>query len=479
MTIAVLPIANGFYNSESLPISAQECTNWYVNLVGTVGLNQETLLPTPGLTQLATSGSGKANSNRGSWVMNEVPYFVNGASLYRLESDKTTLTNLGTITGTGRVEMSDNGTQLFILAPGSTSTGYIFTADPDTLTTIVDADFNANGEPQTVRFVDGYFSLTTSDKKFIVSALNDGLSYDALDFGSAEANPDKTVTQMPFRNQLYICGSETIEAFQNIGGADFPFQRTGLFIMKGVFAPGSIVNANDAFMFIGGGKGESPAVWAVSQSEPQKISTTAIDVELQKLTEAELNSITSWSYAQKGAYFTGFNLPNTTFVFDTITGKWHERKSQITTEDVQLTIASRVASIAIAYGEVLCGDSQDGRIGQLDDEPSEYGSDIIRTVSTQPFQNNMQSLFFPWIELTVESGTGNATETDPVMRMSISRDGGKTYSDSRTRAMGKIGEYNKRLIWRRNGRIPRFAVLKFTTSSQVKTAIIQLTADVV
>ena len=57
MAITVLPIANGFYESDSLPISAQECVNWYPNIVQAPALAQETLFGTPGITQLATSGT--------------------------------------------------------------------------------------------------------------------------------------------------------------------------------------------------------------------------------------------------------------------------------------------------------------------------------------------------------------------------------------------------------------------------------------
>ncbi len=475
-----LPIANGFYKSDSLPISAQECVNWYPNIVQAPALNKETLIGTPGIALLATSGNFKKDANRGAWIVEGKPYFVNDNTLYRLESDLTTLTDLGTIAGSGRVSMADNGTQLCIVVPGATSTGYIFTSSPDTLQTIDDADFKANGEPQSVVYVDGYFVFTTGSKKFIVSALNDGLSYNALDFGSAEANPDDIVAPIVFRNQLFICGSETIEAFQNVGGADFPFQRTGLFISKGVKAASSLINSNDTFMFIGGGKDESPAIWAFQENTVAKVSTTAIDSLLQTFSETEISEAFAWSYAQKGAYFIGFTLPTTTLVFDTVSGRWHERKSQITIENVQKTQRFRINSLVSAYGKILVGDSQDGRIGSLDsDVYDEYGFNIIRPVATQPFQNNMESMSFPSIELTMEAGVGNDAVVDPVIRMDISRDGGKTFGYERTRKIGKVGDGKRRTIWRRNGRIPRFAVLRFTLSDAVKPVIIQLTADVV
>ena len=104
---------------------------------------------------------------------------------------------------------------------------------------------------------------------------------------------------------------------------------------------------------------------------------------------------------------------------------------------------------------------------------------IIRRVASQPFQNNMESFSVPYLELTMEAGVGDSVTTDPKVRMDRSLDGGKTFKDDRTRPIGKIGEYKKRTIWRRNGRAARFEIFRFTLSDPVKPVIIQLTADIV
>ena len=471
MPQTVLPIANGFYVSDSLPLSAQECTNWYPNIVQGVGLNQETLFGTEGITQLATTGV-LDEINRGAHEMAGIPYFVNGTQLYSM-SDTFVLTTIGTIEGTVRVSMADNGTQLMVLVPSGK--GYIYNHVTDVFAEITDVDFVANGAPQFVVFIDGYFLITTDTKKFIVSAINNGLAYNALDFGTAESDPDDIVAPVVFKNQLFISGGETFEAFQNIGGADFPFSRTGLFLQKGCFSPYSLVNAQDTFMWVGGGNNESPAIWALSGNSTVKISTTAIDSILSKLTQTQVAGIYSWVYANKGAYFIAFSLPSTTLVYDTTSQKWHERKSLIS----GAIGVSRISSVVKAYNRILCGDIVDGRVGELDAEVyTEYGNAITRTIATQPFQNNMQSVFFPSLELTVESGVGNADVEDPQIVMERSKDG-KTWTGAIARGLGKIGEYNRRAIWRRNGRAGRFEVFRFTLTDAVKPVIIQLTANIV
>ncbi len=475
MPITQLPFTNGFYESDSLPLSAQECLNWYVNIPQAPALATESLFRTPGMVQLATSGV-LSQANRGAWVMEGIPYFVNGSKLYRLETDNT-LTDLGTISGSGRVSMADNGTQLMILVPGGA--GYIFTESPDTLTTIVDADFTANGAPQYAVFIDGFFVLTTDSKKVIQSNLNDGLNYTATDFFTAESNPDDTVAPIVFKNQLFIAGSVTTEAFQNIGGTGATFQRSGLFLSKGISSPLSVVETNDTFVWVGGGKNEGPAIWSFVGNSTQKISTTPIDNLLQDLTEEELTQVAGWSYAENGAYFVGFALPSTTIVLDVITGKWHERKSLVQSlPETNSLIQYRVQSVVKAYNKILVGDTFDGRIGHMSlDYFNEYGQDIIRRVATQPFQNNMQDFAIPMLEMTAETGKTDGAIEEPLIGLEVSTDGGYTFKPQRYKSLGKIGEYKRRAIWRRNGRVDRLAVFRFTVSDAVKTSLIQLTGD--
>lgn len=470
MPKVVLPIANGYYESDSLPISAQQCTNFYPNIAQAPALNQETLFGTPGLTQVASASD--ISNCRGAHEMNGVPYFVIDGKLYSM-STSYALTDHGQIDGSGRVSMADNGTQMLVLVPGGN--GFIYNHVTDTFAQITDPDFTANGNPQQVVYIDGYFCLTTDSKKFIVSALNDGLSYNALDFGTAESDPDEIVAPIVFKNQLFIGGSQTIEAFQNIGGADFPFQRTGLFLSKGISSPFSIQSIQDTFVFVGAGANESPAIWALNGNSVAKISTTAIDKELSELTEAQIADIYSWAYAEKGAYFVGFALPGTTLVYDTISKRWHERKSFV---DGALG-AYRVTALVRAYNQLWAGDLVDGRIGKLDQNTyTEYGTEIRRTIVTQPFQNNMQRFSLPELELTVESGVGNSSAVDPKVGLERSTDA-KIWDDIKLRSIGKLGEYNRRVIWRRNGSASRFELFRFTISDPVKPVFIQLTADIV
>lgn len=482
MPRVTIPIANGFYLSDSLPISAQECVNWYPNIPQVEGaLSPGNLFGCPGVSEIIPEVEN-SGENRGAHVKAGKPYFLNGDALIRVDKsidangdDVFTHVDVGVIPGTGRVSMADNGTELMVLVPGGN--GYIIDESSGTpFVQITDAGFTANGAPQIVVFVDSYFVCSTDSKKFIRSDSNDGESWSALNVYSAESDPDDIVGLQVYKNKLYVLGSETTEEFFNDAGT---FRRTGLFIDKGLFSPFSTIASNSAFMWIGGGTNESPAIWSLSGGSPQKVSTTAIDSALQDFTQAQIQEAFAYSYAQNGAYFVGFSLPTRTFEYNVVTGKWNERKSQIlNSKGLTETVRWRVNSIITAYNRVLCGDSQDGRVGSVEvDTYTEYGAEIVRSFATQPLAAEGNATIVSQLELTMESGAGDLTTEDPQIRMKSSPDG-KKFNNYLSRSIGKIGEFYKRCIWYKLGRFPRFSVFKFTMSDPVKPVVIKLEANI-
>jgi hypothetical protein len=414
--------------------------------------------------------------------MDGIAYTVNGDTLYRINRvvvagspDTFTVTALGTIEGAGRVSMATNGTQLFVLVPGGKGSIWVegtstFTADVN----VVDSDFTANGAPQYVVYLDGYFVFTTDEKKFIISAINNGLSYNALDFGTAEADPDDLVAPVVLHNQLLLLGTKTIEGFENIGGTGFPFQRSGLVIQKGLFAPFSVINGDDTFRFVGGGANESPAIYEFRGNGVVKISNTAVDSVLQDLSDADLADIFAMHYGFNGQFFTSFTLEGETFEYNAISQRWHQRRSFI-----EGGLDSwRVASLVTAYGLLIANDRIDGRIGSLEEDVyTEYTDTIVRLLDTMPFAANGDSFTVSSLEVTVESGVGNDAVTDPQIRMSRSLDS-KLFTSELSRSMGKIGEYERRCIWRRLGRAKRFEMFRFVMTDAVKPVIVKLQARI-
>ena len=475
-----LPIAEGFYESRFSPVNTLKCVNAYPVITRTPSYEEQSIFGTPGIHQVATSGL--TSSCRGGIEAKDKPYFVFGSYLYRVDFNGSTFTAVEVgdgLLGGGSMKMSQNGSQIMIVAPGIE--GYVYTIATSTLNVITDSDFIANGKPLDVDYIDGYFVVTTDEDKVIVSDLRDGSSWNPLDFGSAEADPDQSIAvHVHQRNRMYVIGTETTQPFQNIGGADFPFQSvSGATVSVGTKSPDSIVETKNTFMMVGNDVNGTAAVWAWNGADYDKVSHEGIDYLLGQLTQSELEAITGWSYSDSGGHFVGFNLPDTTIVFDVSSGLWHERKTRYFDDFGAFSENSwRCRHPVRAYNRLLCGDVTDGRVGEISlDFYDEYGSEILRYAHTQPFHNKGNSFKVPFIEATMEAGRVSTDEDEPQVRLSFSRDYGKTFGPERSRSLGKVGERNKRQIWTKNGRMSKSTVVKVAFSDKAPFSITRLEAQ--
>ena len=475
-----LPIGFGFYQSDVLPFSAQRCVNWYPVVAEGPALNVKALFQPSGLKQFADTALG---ANRGGMQMSELPYHINGTSLVS-EDAAGVVSTLGTIAGTGRVSLANNGQYLVILVPGVIA--YAYDNSTSTLTQITDADFRVS---DTVVYKDGYFVFSSSDGAvFFNSALNDPFTYDALDFGTAEINPDKIVALHVNHNEIFVCGTETIQLFQNVGGTGFPFQAIpGANIQKGVHAKFSTVEFDNTFCFIGGGLNERSAIWKVTgSSSATKISTNAIDTEVQKFTQAEISDAFAMTWSERGQFFAAFTfeserIPSRTFVFNATASAfaqqsvWFEMQSGLSKEGNRWSVQSIVA----AHGKLLVGDSVTSIIGEIDyDTLTYYGEPIYRRMVSQPFDGGGTAIFAGELEATFENGTGLTTGqgSDPQVMYDFSDNGGRTTKGPFKRDIGKIGEYGRRSIWRRQGRFPVARNVGLTVTDPIRANLIRIAA---
>lgn len=499
-----IPISQGFYVSESLPISAQRCVNFRPNIPQTSTVTQDNLFPTPGILEHTPRVNGV--TCRGEHEMAGIAYFVIGQELFRqnrvigLEGETFNLETLGVIEGTSRVFMADNGTQLCITAvpQGIITTGksYIFTESPDTLTEITDGGFD--GPAIAMVYSNGFFVFAAeSGKKFFNSPLNDGLGvYDPLDFSTAEVDPDqiRSLISNNANGLLYVPGSITTQVFRDIGRTPSPFSPLSTAIPLGITAPHSARLFGKGFAMVGAGENQQPSVWLIVGNQETKISSKAIDLVLKKLTSDQAFSIVAWTYAEGGSFFYGMTLPNTTFVYDLDNNRWHERLSINGVELDQY----RVSGMIEAYGRIMVGDLQDGRTGSIDSDSNlEYGRLIKRFVTSRPFDNNGDPIRMASIEAVCESGVGLSSDidielgetedgtiltakagADPQITFSYSKNDGRTFEGPRSRSLGKIGDHRIVQVWRRSGNYPDTVVVKFEISTPNRAVIVKVRADV-
>lgn len=466
-----LTLATGFYSSQSKPLIDKRLVNMFPVIPQAEAANQRALFSTPGTKQFSTvTGS----SSRGSIVFTDgIPYFVVGNNLYSFDSLGAS-TDHGTISGTSDVSMSSNGINIAIQDPNGDS--YFFTPSTNTLELNNSAAFLSFGQAETVTFKDGFYVYTTFDKFFVGSTktVNDGKTFNALDFLDAEISPDRIIKGHNNHNQLYMMGETTGEVFQSRETSGFPFIRIrNAVIQKGCIAPNSVMDFDNGFVFMGGDVGERPSIYKAIGSSVQKISTSSVDQMMHESTEAELKAARAFAYAEDGNYYAVFTVGDNTFVYDATTSalagtpQWHQRQTGIGNGDN--FFRWRAIHGVLAFNKILIGDDRTGKIGELDNDIfTEYGDRIERVISTQPFIQQGMAIFSSEIELFMETGLGNADDPNPMIRMDYSDDGSKTYSSELFRPVGKVGEFRQKIKWPRLGRIPNSRVLRWKYTEKTK-----------
>lgn len=475
-----IPIDTGFYESQSTPLANQGCVNLYPQNPQTQGaLSRGALFPTHGISKYLDLN----NACRGMYFFDDKLFSVNGDALYLINNNRT-FTNIGVISGSGRVIIADNGVTMCIVVPSGDSYFY-YDNKLEKITNAVFLDFAATeGGVTSVTSKDGYFIFTTK-KEFFLSSLSTtsgGRDFNALDFSTAERKPDPIVRAMVIRNELYIFGTLTVEIFQNIGGTGFPFQRVnGATTDKGLIARFSAIEFDNSFVFLGSADGEKPSLWRGLGGSTQKISTSAIDNLINSYTESELNSVYTFKYAMGGSFFVGFTFPTKTIVYDAtssaIQGRpiWHERSTD--------GGVYRVNEIKSAYGKVFVGDDRSGNIGTIEpDLYTEYEETVSRQFTSMYLESQGTTLFISEAELKMRSGQGlfreNKEGVNPVVNMKYSDDGGETYIDAGNKAIGEKGKFNTRQVWRRLGRTPYSRLFRFTVKEPVRVELYKLTVNV-
>ena len=449
------------YQARALPISAQQCVNYFVEQLPPDAKSPVVLYNTPGLKSFVTAGPGPI---RGMHRMQGEAYVVSGPGLYGLTAGGTAA-QLGSIAGVGPVSMASNDADQLCVVNGlqgyiyDLSTGFAQISDPDFLAA------------SAVTHQDGYFIFTHTDTaQFFISNLLNGLAYLATDIATAEGADDKLVAVKSNHREVWLFGEETIEIWFNSGNLDFPFDRLGgTFIERGCGAAHSIARFDNTLVWLG----EDLIVYRANGYQPERISTHAIEEEIRKY--ATTSDAIAFTYTDSGHKFYCLTFPSAlaTWVYDAATRLWHERDSR---DSQGISIGRwRANAYVRAYGKHLIGDYATGQIGELDMDTFVEYSNVLQALATGPsMAYDRKRVIHRRFELDVESGVGTTSGqgSDPEIVLDYSDDGGRTFSTRKPpRSIGKQGEYKKRLRWNRMGQ-SRNRIYRVVTSDPVKRSIV-------
>lgn len=459
--MASIPIASGIYSTQS----AELRTSLPVNLMPVPlasGVSGYYLRPADGLESVAT-GQGV---DRGGIYWQGTHYRVSGTKLVSVAG--AAVTELGDV-GPGGHCSFDYGFDALAIASG----GRLYYWDGFTLVQSTDADL---GQALDVVWVDGYY-MTTDGESLVVSELNDRLSVNPLKYGSSEAAPDPIVALEKIRTEVYAINRYTTEVFDNVGGDLFPFSRIdGAQVLKGAVGKDAACPLEDAIAILGGGRNEPCSVYLIANGSYVQVSTDEVDRVIQSFSESELASVVIESRLSSAHKLLYIHLPDRTLVYDA-------GASKALGVAVWFTLTSSLAGNSQYRGrgfvwtgsEWMCGDPTGTDIGRLTySKSSHWGDDIGMLFSTPVVYNEGRGAIFSELELVALPGRALLGD-DPTIWTSYSTDG-QTWSNEFPISAGKTGEREKRLCWRRQGRMSNYRIQRFRWTSDAHLSVVRLEA---
>lgn len=465
------PILGSSYVARSVNAADNRMVNLYPEIIPEGGKEAAFLSRCPGLLRKATIGTGPI---RGMWQTKGVMYAVSGSEFYKVEVyGRTRLkgTLIGTVTGTGPVSMTDNGTQIFIACNPD---GFIYNTDTEVFAQITDPDFPG---AVTVGFLDGYFVFNEPNSSRVwTTALLDGTSIDPLSFASAEGSPDLLISLIVDHQEAWLFGNNSVEVWYDAGTPNFPLQRIqGAYNELGCAAPYSVAKMDNGIFWLGADARGRGIVYRSNGYTGVRISTHAIEWQIQEY--GDISDAIGYTYQQDGHSFYVLSFPTAqaTWVYDAATQAWHERAGWDNGEFVRHRSNCQV----VFSNEVLVGDFENGNIYAFDLNVYSDNGDIqkwLRSWRALPTgANDLKRTAHHSLQIDCQTGVGlnEGQGSDPQIVLRWSDDGGHTWSNEYWMSMGKIGAYFYRAIQRRLGMTLKLRdrVYEISGTDPVKIAI--------
>jgi hypothetical protein len=444
-----------------------------------------TYTDTTHITLLAALGGGAGTCTLGfsgsvNWVSGDVftaalvglPISINGTS-YMVEN-----------------VLSPYVLQLVNPNPGSTFPGYGFT--PVAFNAVQpNLTYSAAAGDAVTAITGGYLNQSfyvqrpaggTPDlgRQVNFSAVADGTSWSGLDFFTKESAPDYLNSIYVDRGQIFLCGYESSEVWQNDLNTGRPVRIIGAEAREGQAARYGTVSIQERLYFLGGSPVGSTSAYRVDGFTPTRISTHAVEQAWAKSGVA-MSTAVAWSYLEDGHYFWVICFSNgSSWVYDATEKFWHERASWT---------GSAFASYLPWYhtfipewgtnGQHIVGDHTSGKIWIMDSAYfDEDGADVKR-VRALPYLYAGGGKRVYCDRLSLDMATGLIPSgSEPTITLEWSSDNGKAWSAPEDAGFGLHDETAKRVFWIAQGSAETSMIPRLAITGQAAVTMIDCEAEV-
>lgn len=468
------------YTLQSSEVAAEECINWFAETNESGGAFDQqqayggrefsglkSYYGTPGLKTFADL----TYPPRGGIDANGRCFFVSGAALWELDSVGGK-TNRGVISNDhAAASLAFNGIQILIVTGGH---AYCFTLATNAL---VEVTAQLAGIPVQCDSADTYFIVSfQNSNKFQMSQVLDGTTWPGQLVNEISVFPDNIVSLIVNHRELWIFGSRRSQPFQDTGSAEVFDPIPGALIEHGCAATFSTIRADNSVFWVDEDERGGRVVWRSNGYTPQRISTHAVEVWLDK--QPGISGLTAYSYQQRGHIFYVMYVPggDCTWVYDIGENLWHKRAAWASGNYQPHWSWCHV----YCFGKHLVGDWNSGNVYELNFNSYDDNGAAIRRLRQAPTaKQELNRVYHSELRVDFDTGLGpqppllgpGNEPRAPQAMLQISNDGGKTWGPEHWRECGMAGETMTFVRWKRLGQSRR-RVYRLVVTDPIQWSIV-------
>lgn len=358
-------------------------------------------------------------------------YVASGAKLWSV-TPRGSVDELCDILDDVNTVISSNNGKVTVAAGGE-----YFAFDPET-GIVVGPSGGAFDAVSSVDFLDHYTLATErGGRRFMWSALADPETLNGLYFTTADGRDDLIVRGVALGSLFVVFKEKSHELWANTGGAGaFAFARitggvrdVGLSGFNLVCKLPSAATGQAAFV------GSDGRMYLFSNGTAQAISTPALETAIAR---KEMQNLLT--YEDEGHTFLCLVFRDeVAWCYDLATGFWHERAEGPRHGPWTARATAKMGA------EWFIG-QDGGKLSKFARVNLDGAATLYRMAVSETLYRGGERFIVRALELHPRQGF---TGDDVLLR--LSRDGGMTWTLDKPRAMGGVGHYGRRLIWRNLG----------------------------
>jgi hypothetical protein len=420
-------------DSDAIFAQSSRLVNLYREPIASMGQAQYLLKTVLGMTELADTGTLLV---RQIGLSGGIAYAVANNQLFKASSAGS-VENLGAVVVGENCSVAANNGVVTIAGEG-----LYYTWDGATIAQPTAGQFDDFGS---VDFLGNYSLLTEyGGRRFCWTDLADATTLPALNFATAEGRDGDLIRGLEINGNYWLFKSDSHEIWTLSGqsGSSAFTRLAGGVRDIGLKGYNLITKLDGGGFFVG----DDGICYLVSGAQLQPISIPAVETAITAETPKSC-----FYYEDEGHKICVVRFRNRpSWCYDMSTGEWHERAEGV-------TLGSWSASCSVRLGNSWVVGTEGGLLSTLGKANTDNGAVMRRTAVSRTLYLDGARFGVSALEFRGRFGRSDLGR-DAACYIRISRDNSLTYGDEMQRSVGNLGDYDKRLVYRRLGAGRQFTV---------------------